>query len=553
MSLMTSADIQAQARGLLARDRVGQAVRLALDHGLDDLAAELLAHGWVGMVCGAAEFEGFFEAIERIGSQRYRHWPQLEAASIYALTMQLHLRIAALRLDELEQRVPALLRENRSFLVEHQRAPFDRPDPRDGMYSWIAMMRVAQAAFGGHSEQTLQLAADWRTRFARAPDHEFATVAVNEALALSMLDRTREAEREALAALRIFRRVRFEHGMVSAAVCAGCMKALSGRVNDAAALLDAAFDEAAPRLAQAPETRASLDVARNFTAFERGDIEAALADAMDRIEGRRPSPRLPVMLLIDRFVAARALMALGRAHQAAALLARPDLERPAGDWRFWDQLLTLERVRVAAVSGDYSGIDGPPDVLALLKLLTLAQRNPSAIALAALRKMVREAEDRQQESRLFMALLMKARVEQHTGNSLQARRSVTRLITAPMLRERLGSLASLAPALQPMFGDALRGLLEASGNRDERLLRLARLTGVAVEAAAEAGAPAEPLSPREEQIGAALLEGLSNRQIAQRIHLSEQTVRWHLWKLFQKLGVSNRLGAAQRLSSRRAI
>ena len=546
---MTSDEIEAQARGLLARDHVGQAVRLALDHGLDDLAAELLAQGWVGMVCSAAEFEGFFQVVERIGSERYRHWPQLEAASIFALTMQLHLRLAALRLDELEQRVPVLLHENRSFLVEHQRAPFDRPDPREGMHSWIGMMRVVLATFGGRSEEALQLAADWRTRFPRAQDSELATVGVNEALALVMLDRPREAEREALAALRICRRVRYELGMVWAAVCAACVKAMNGRVHDAATLLDGVWSETAAKLSQAPETRAALDAARNYTAFERGDVEPALADAMDRIEGRKPSPRLPVMLLIDRMVATRSLMVLGRAHEAAVLAARVDLEQPEGDQRFWNRVVGLERVRVAAVSGDDAGIEAPADALTMLKLLALSKRNPSTVTLAALRRLVREAEERQQESKLFIALLMKARVEQHTGNQLQSRRTVARLITVPMLRERLGSLASLAPALEPMFGDALRGLLEESGNRDERLLRLARLTGVATSVES-AEALAEPLSTREAQIGAALLDGLSNKQIAQRMHLSDQTVRWHLWKLFQKLGVSNRLGAAQVLASR---
>jgi DNA-binding NarL/FixJ family response regulator len=52
------------------------------------------------------------------------------------------------------------------------------------------------------------------------------------------------------------------------------------------------------------------------------------------------------------------------------------------------------------------------------------------------------------------------------------------------------------------------------------------------------------LSPREREIVAALAEGLSNREMAERCGLSEVTVKHHLNSIFDKCGVSNRLELA---------
>jgi two-component system nitrate/nitrite response regulator NarL len=49
------------------------------------------------------------------------------------------------------------------------------------------------------------------------------------------------------------------------------------------------------------------------------------------------------------------------------------------------------------------------------------------------------------------------------------------------------------------------------------------------------------LSPREREIISLIGEGLKNQQIAERLFLSETTVRHHLTSIFSKLGVSDRL------------
>jgi DNA-binding NarL/FixJ family response regulator len=61
--------------------------------------------------------------------------------------------------------------------------------------------------------------------------------------------------------------------------------------------------------------------------------------------------------------------------------------------------------------------------------------------------------------------------------------------------------------------------------------------------ATEVPAHIEPLSAREQEIVGLLAEGLDNRQIADRLILSEKTVKNHLSRIYEKLKVANRTQA----------
>lgn len=50
-----------------------------------------------------------------------------------------------------------------------------------------------------------------------------------------------------------------------------------------------------------------------------------------------------------------------------------------------------------------------------------------------------------------------------------------------------------------------------------------------------------PLSKREEEIARMVAEGFSNRQISERLDLSEHTIKNYLFRVFEKVGVSTRV------------
>ena len=62
----------------------------------------------------------------------------------------------------------------------------------------------------------------------------------------------------------------------------------------------------------------------------------------------------------------------------------------------------------------------------------------------------------------------------------------------------------------------------------------------------------EHLTPRELQVLALLAEGLSNRGIAARLHISDQTVKFHVASIMGKLGTANRVETV-RLAVRRGL
>lgn len=57
-----------------------------------------------------------------------------------------------------------------------------------------------------------------------------------------------------------------------------------------------------------------------------------------------------------------------------------------------------------------------------------------------------------------------------------------------------------------------------------------------------------PLSDTQLEIVRLISSGLSNREIAARVHLSENTIKSHVQEVFRKLGVDNRVEAALRAS-----
>lgn len=93
-------------------------------------------------------------------------------------------------------------------------------------------------------------------------------------------------------------------------------------------------------------------------------------------------------------------------------------------------------------------------------------------------------------------------------------------------------------------GDLARALLQEAGaeGRDTAV-------GVAGEAIGEAvdGAFVEPLTPRQQEVLELIAEGLSNREIARRLYLSEGTVKNTVSEIYARLGVRDRVQAVLKM------
>jgi DNA-binding NarL/FixJ family response regulator len=113
----------------------------------------------------------------------------------------------------------------------------------------------------------------------------------------------------------------------------------------------------------------------------------------------------------------------------------------------------------------------------------------------------------------------------------------------------------LKDATREMLAEAIRGVVRGESQLDPTVARkvLDEFQRLAAESAAHGSrartprspdeVAMEPLTPREDEVLALLVEGLSNRDISGRLHLTEGTVRNHVSRIIAKLQANDRTQA----------
>ena len=237
-------------------------------------------------------------------------------------------------------------------------------------------------------------------------------------------------------------------------------------------------------------------------------------------------------------------------------LARPLVEQaPFPDWTSRFERLQVElwlaqdRLRAAVIWADerlQSGrLEGRPESeaahLAVARVLIVKGDAPAIERAKALLKDLIEA----------------AEGEGRTGLSIE---SLALQALAEWKRsERAGAMTALERALRLAEPEGYTRLFVDLGLPMARLLQEARSrtvmpdyvdqllaafgAGLSFPAHAEAALP-EPLSPREQEILERLAAGLTNREIAEQLVISAETVKKHTGSIYGKLGVRSRTEAA---------
>jgi LuxR family maltose regulon positive regulatory protein len=149
--------------------------------------------------------------------------------------------------------------------------------------------------------------------------------------------------------------------------------------------------------------------------------------------------------------------------------------------------------------------------------------------------------------RLVELLLLRSLAQKHDGNGSGSLADLSEALTiaAPRqyLRVFLDEGHELAAVLERLDPERLRGSEVAPLAR--------RLQQALVKHHPHDGRPTSPagqeeLTKREVSILKRLESGLSNREIAEAIFVSEGTLKWHLHNVYSKLNVRNRAGAMVR-------
>jgi LuxR family transcriptional regulator, maltose regulon positive regulatory protein len=178
----------------------------------------------------------------------------------------------------------------------------------------------------------------------------------------------------------------------------------------------------------------------------------------------------------------------------------------------------------------------------------LLKQSPRIVA-EALDAAIEDSQRRELAHRSVELLVLRALTKKEDGEWASALGDVRRAITiaAPRnyVRVFLDEGRELGPLIDRLDMEQLRGSEAAPLAR--RLQRAMHTTEV------QGDAPigmSEELTKRELSILKRLESGLSNKEIAEAIFVSEGTLKWHLHNVYGKLNVKNRTGAMARARAR---
>jgi LuxR family maltose regulon positive regulatory protein len=285
--------------------------------------------------------------------------------------------------------------------------------------------------------------------------------------------------------------------------------------------------------------------------YEWNDLDAA------ELHGRQSVQLVRQIENNDRFIScevflARLKLAQGDAGGAAAILA--EVSQSARQQDFVNripeitaaQVLTLLRQGHLAAAAQLAGVRDLPISWARIHL---AQRDPST-ALAVLASWRLQVEAKRWEDERLKVMLLQALALQAQGAKGEAVQLLLEVLTLAEPGGFIRSFVDEGPPMAHLLSAA------AAGGLTSNYVRKLLATFEAEEQGSEGKShrlvtlPAqcliEPLSSREVEVLQLMAQGLSNQEIAGRLFLALDTVKWHNRHIFGKLQVQRRTEAVAR-------
>jgi len=548
-------DTESAVRWCMQHELREEAIDYAFQAGLVEYAASLIAEHAQQLVKIRGEHERLVEWIRRLPADVLARYPAIQLNHAWSLTFQSRFAEADAALEAMSRSMESAESPSPALQLEVRRVR--------------ELNRCMAAALSDHVTPTIAMSRDWLASWPNASEMErgqvFAILAYGykctgdfAAVATAVDEGRRSFERAGtpygLAWVEFFNVLTLmRQGRYSAArsACTAAMSMAVERLGRSSLMycmqsaLLAAIELEINNLAAAREALAhglkflephgSVDgiLVAYVTLARLMAAEGRFVDACDLLqEGeatgrRRDTPRLTISLAAER---ALLLLRNGQLETVAELL-RTELRAAPSDDEFAG-LLRDKRLRIEA-------------------RLALARGAP-AEALETVGGLIHHVRQTQQVRKHVELLLIRAEAQQALGRGNDALRSLAEALRLAAPERLMRVFLDEGERLHPLISALKAGDKAAATGADEEPLQklLEQLaatirsggTSRAVVTEAESGV-LDPLTPRELQILRMMESGLSAKQLARALFVTEGTVKWHLYNMYGKLDVRNRSAA----------
>lgn len=546
----------------VSQGRQHEAINYAIRGGLYDRGVELIAGIVKDLLQISGEHWTLLRWVQQLPEESTSRRPEIAVAHSWSLVFSRHYSAARALLEVLDRR------------CEEQPAPFS-PEAGERLRYGINLNMCLLEAACDNSERSSELIKEWLIDNPEAEAGDLLTIYVLQAYAAVS---TFEVDLGILAADRAIS-IGQEYGLdyfeAWGRACAGMLKMhradLKGAANHYRKGLEVNNRNTSPHsymgslntvlLAEACYEQNNLAEAGDLLAdrFEYIDNESVVDVAYAgyrvlaelRFKGadfdtglnvirlgresadRARLPRLAVMLSALEI---RSLLKAGRSKEAWDVAKESGFDE--------SQAPTLQRYSRPAIQEIHELVQAE---------FSLDRKSPKR-ALRILDEVVVRTENEGRLRRLLEVLLMRCRAFQALKQQGDAVNDLTRALEIGAeggfyraFLDATGDLHELVPLLlENSSGRLSSDTMKFLGKINAQSLAELESNQAEETQGESSGALLESLTKRERQMLDRIQTGETNKEIAEKLFISEQTVKWHLHQLYQKLGVKNRTSAIVR-------
>lgn len=522
------------ARWFQDADEPIEAAAAYLRGGQPEAAAALLERFAEPLLLRDGETSTLIRLVEQLPRELLTERPRLVCSYAWALVL-------VGRLDEAEAMASDI-----EASVGEEAATDTRP-----FRSEVASIRARLAAYRGSHEDTIALA----EVALECTDPSFDWFRADALLSLGFAYRAIGKTREACDAFGRASRLGWESGFTHAALWGSRYQALTqisqGRLRDAELMIERDMERASASGLDRSPAYAALLVTRGEIRYERDEREDARSDLVRALElARRVGD---AKILMNVYVALAILedsegnvaAARDAIRRAVAVFDGPG-EKAVEAWialRHGDAL-TVRQWMDAYVRehSDVPSLGRGEQEQVMLGRAMLALGDTGA-GIEFLRALLLESEESGRHGRAMLVKILLAQSASAAGDEDEVGALARDVVDLAMREGFVRSILDEGP-------DFLR-LLRRTMRRDTSPSHRQFLSTLFADAEVSrhdtngtpGGALVEPLTPRQEEVLRLMVQGRSNREIAENLYLSEGTVKAHIHQIFGKLMVRNRAEA----------